>query len=131
MEQVSIALKAGYLAEAERTLRQHLLWQPTDIDALAMLGDLLGDQRRDLDASIVYKRALAVAPTADNIRLALAHLLERMGQVEAALKEVEAIDGPLRGHVNTLTLEGALLGRLGIHDREIAIYRPIDRHFSP
>jgi len=122
MEQAGAALKAGHAIDAERTLRQHLLMQPADLDVLAKLGDLLGEQKRDLEASLVYKRALAVAPKAHNIRFALAHLLERMGLVEQALNEIEAIDGPLRDHVNSLTLESALLGKLGIHDREIAIY---------
>ena len=102
---------------------------PADIEVLAKLGDLLREQNRDLEASIVYKRALAVAPRADNIRLALAHLLVRMNQVEPALKEVEAVEGPLRGHVSTLTLESNLLGKLGIHDREIAIYHQLTATF--
>ena len=129
MEQVSAALKAGQAADAERTLRQHLLLQPADLEVLAKLGDLLGEQKRDLEASIVYKRALAVAPNAHNIRLALAHLLDRMNLVEPALNEIEAIEGPLRGHFNSLTLEGALLGKLGIHDREIAIYERLIADF--
>ena len=122
MEQASAALKAGDPVDAERTLRQHLLAQPADIEVLAKLGDMLGEQRRDAEASIVYKRALAVAPRAHSIRLALAHLLEQMNQVESALKEVEAIEGPLREHYKTLVLEAALLGKLGRHEREIAIY---------
>lgn len=129
VEQMSAALKAGNAADAERTLRQHLLFQPADDEVLARLGDLLGEQNRDLEASIVYKRALAVTPKAHNIRLALAYLLERLNQVEPALKEVEAIEGPLRDHVKTLTVEGALLGKLGLHDREIAIYERLTTNF--
>ncbi len=129
MEQAIAALKAGDPADAERTLRQHLLGQPTDVEVLAWLGDILGEQRRDLEASVAYKGALAVSPEAHKIRLALAHLLERMNLIEPALREVEAIQGPLRDHISTLTLEGALLGRLGIHDREIAIYERLTANF--
>lgn len=122
MEQASAALKAGDPADAERTLRQHLVAQPADIVVLAKLGDLLAEQRRDLEASVVYQRALATSPKAQNIRLALAHMFERMNQVGPALREVEAIEGPLRDHANALGLEATLLGKLGIHDREIAVY---------
>jgi tetratricopeptide (TPR) repeat protein len=123
VEQASAALIAGNAADAERTFRQHLLLEPTDLNVLARLGDLLGEQHRNLEAAVVYKRALAVAPGADNIRLALAHLLERMNQPKPALNEVGTIEGPLRIHPQTLIFEAALLGRLGIHDREIAIYQ--------
>ncbi len=122
LEQATAALQAGDLADAERTLRQRLLEAPADIEVLAKLGDIVNEQGRLLEASILFKRALAAAPKAHKIRLALAHVLEKLGQVEASLAEVEALDEPLRSGNQALALEAALLGKLGIHDREIAIY---------
>ena len=129
VEQAAAAMRAGDLADAERTLRNRLLEAPNDVEVLARLGDMLNEQGRPLDASVLYKRALAVAPKADQVRLALAHQLEKLGQSEPALAEVEALEGPIRSSFSARALEAALLGKLGVHDRELAIYEGMVRDF--
>lgn len=129
IEQATEALKSGDPAESERILRQRLFEAPDDIQVLAKLGDVLVEQGRGLDASVLFKRALTKAPKADSIRLALAVQLEKLGQNEAALKEVEALEGPIRNSFSARALEAALLGKLGRHEPEIAVYEGLIRDF--
>ena len=119
------ALRAGNPVEAEQTLRRRLFEQPDDLDVLAKLGDLLRLQRRDLEATLLYKRALAQDPDADAVRLLLAQSLQRQGQLESALKEIEQLGPTLRMSFWTRAIEAALLGRMGFSDRELAIYEEL------
>src|SRR5207237_10890482 len=80
IEQAIEARRSGNARDAEWTLKQHLLKQPDDMRVLAYLGDFLAEQGRDLEAGLAYKRALGYAPNADNVRLALAYLLQRQKQ---------------------------------------------------
>src|SRR6478752_5618840 len=85
-EQAIASLRAGDPVDAERTLRQRLAQQPADLDVTARLGDILADQGRLVEASLLYKRILSLAPKAHQVRIALAHLLNRQGQFKAALE---------------------------------------------
>ena len=122
IEQAVAALCAGNPGDAEQSLKQWLFQHPDDVQVLAYTGDMLGEQGRDLEAGVFYKRALAHAPEADHIRLAFAFLLQRLNQFEAALKEVEALGQAARNRYGARALEAALLGVLGIHDRELTVY---------
>jgi len=129
IEQAIASLRSGDPVDAERTLRQHLAQQPADLEVMARLGDILADQGRLVEASLLYKRILSLAPKAHQVRIALAHLLNRQGQFKAALEEIEATDGPARATFAARTLEGDLLGKLGIHDRELLVYEALIADF--
>ena len=128
VEQAIAALRAGDPVDAERTLRQRLAVQPADIEVMAKLGDILAEQNRMMEASVLYKRALSLAPLAHQIRIALAHMLNKQGQFMAALSELEAAEGPVRS-TGVRALEGDLLGKLGMHDRELALYQSMTADF--
>jgi tetratricopeptide (TPR) repeat protein len=119
------ALRAGNPADAERTLNRRLSEQPDDVEVLAALADILGAQRRNLEASLLCRRALAHAPQADRVRLALARSLQRQSQFEHALKEIEQLGQPMRMAFEARIVEAALLGRMGLQDRELAVYEAL------
>lgn len=123
----AFAAKAGNPREAERLLREFLAKQPADVPALTMLGEALRDEGRTLEALMLLQRAVAVSPTDGSIRFSLARLLNVQGEAEAALIQIEAIDDPFRSNPAVRALEAALLGRLGMYDREIAIYEELVR----
>jgi tetratricopeptide (TPR) repeat protein len=56
-------------------------------------------------------------------------LLQKQGQFKAALDELEATEGPARSAFGALSLEGDLLGKLGIHDRELSVYESMIADF--
>lgn len=128
-EQAAAALRAGNSADAEQTLRRHLLTDPTDLQAVTMLADLLDRQGRRFDATLVLKQALATAPRAHELRLALARMLEKQGLFDAALAEVQALGEPLRRSFVALILEAAVLGYLGRHEEQLRIYQDLQSRF--
>lgn len=127
IEQAVAALRSGDPAEAERTLRSHLLKIPQDAAALAKLGEIVLDQGQPREAILLFRRALQSAPTLFCLRLALARLLQEQGEPHQALEQVELLPANLRATFDVETLEAALLGSLGRHDPEIAIYRRLTK----
>lgn len=121
--QAVAALRAGQPEDAERILRFRLLERPDDIGALSKLGDILVEQFRNAEAILAYRRALALAPDADQIRFALAQVLGREFRPNEALREIEALGTQSRSGFNTSALEAALLGQIGEHERELAVYK--------
>jgi len=129
IEQAISSLRSGDPVDAERTLRQRLAQHPADLDVMARLGDILADQGRLVEAILLYKRILSLAPKAHQVRIALAHLLHKLGQIKAALEEIDAAEGEGRTTFAARTLEADLLGKLGIHDRELLVYEALIADF--
>jgi predicted O-linked N-acetylglucosamine transferase (SPINDLY family) len=76
---------AGRLAEADRAYRQLLARAPGHVDALHMLGALLG-QRGEYDAAIeLIRRAILVRPAAANLHITLARNLKAAGKITEAI----------------------------------------------
>ena len=119
------ALRAGNPGAAEQTLRLRLLEQPDDLDALSKLGDIFVEQRRHAEAMLFYRRALALAPGADPIRLGLAVVLGRANDPKAALQEIGKLGPQFRSRSDVRGFEAALLGLIGEHERELAIYEKL------
>ena len=125
LEQAVAALRAGNPAEAEQTLRVHLLQHPHDASALAKLAEVLLDQDRRPDAIMLLRRALQAAPEAHGIRHQLARLLYEQGEPHSALEQVKLLPAPLRSTFDVKAFEAMLLGILGRHDPEIEIYEDL------
>jgi tetratricopeptide (TPR) repeat protein len=123
VEQAISALRSGDPADAERTLRAHLLQHPDDSVALVKLGDLVRDRGQQREAILLFRRALQGAPGMGDVRLALARLLKQQGEPKPALDEVEKLPEALRHSFDVRAFEAALLGILGRHEEEIALYR--------
>jgi len=117
------ALRTGQAEDAERILRLRLLERPDDIGALAKLGEILVEQFRNAEAIVVYRRALALAPDADQIRFALVQVLGREFRPNEALREIEALGTQSRSSFTASALEAAFLGQIGDHERELTIYK--------
>lgn len=120
------ALRAGDVGEAQRLLRERLAQEPRDADALAKLAEIALDQRRIEEATILLRRSAAADP-APRRRVALIHHLNRFAGAASALGELEALPPQLRATIEIQALEAALLGTLGQHDRQIAIYEQLAR----
>jgi len=119
------ALRLDKDEDAEKSLRRQLLARPGDITLLANLGNLLVGQRRDEEAIIAYDRALEMAPGADRIRLSLALALRRQKRLDAALGQLERLSEPTRSSFDARAAKAAILGQIGLHDREIAAYEEL------
>ena len=116
------ALRSGDPADAERTLRMHLLADPNDAAALAKLGEIVRDQGKARDAILLFRRALQASPTMQAVRIALARLLQVQGEPQRALDLIEELPTEFRSTFDVQTFEAALLGQLGRHEPEILIY---------
>jgi tetratricopeptide (TPR) repeat protein len=74
------------------------------------------------DASIFVRRALQNAPEAHPLRYQLATMHYEQGDPHAAWTEVSLLPPTIRSTFDVQAFEALLLGRLGRHDAEIAIY---------
>ena len=127
MEQVEASLRSGNLADAEQLLRRRLLTEPGDFDALVKLADLLVVQDRRPEAIHCLKRALVAAPAVHGLRLHLVRLLHGERDLDHALDELSAIGEPVRSGLEALAIEAAILGELGRHEEQLAIYAKLVR----
>ena len=80
-----MALRVGDPVEAERLLRQRSLEAPADVAVLAKLADIVAEQGRTVEAALLLRRILAVAPAHHGIRLSLARLHQQMAEFAVAL----------------------------------------------
>ena len=122
LEQSSAALQAGDAGDAERLLRKHLLEQPRDSAVLAKLAEMKVDQRQIEEATALFRRAASADPTARR-QIALIHHFQQHVGAELALKEIETLPPAARLSFDVQATEAAMLGALGEHDRQIAIYQ--------
>lgn len=122
IEQATIALRAGDRVDAERTLRQRLAEAPDDAEVLSKLAELALDVGRIEDAGVALRRAVVADPSPARRMTFARYLLDHVGAA-MALREIEGFPPDLRATVDARSLEAAVLGVLGLHDREIAIYQ--------
>jgi tetratricopeptide (TPR) repeat protein len=122
LDQANAALGAGNAPEAERIMRDHLSAAPEDAGVMSGLAGYLAGRGQAGEALILYRRALAILPGSDPLRLAYARLLQQLGKPEAALGEVERMSAESRAVFDVRAMEAALLGVLGRHERELELY---------
>lgn len=121
------ALQAGDAPGVELSLRGHLVRHPEDPEALTKLAEVISNQGRTAEAVQLFGRALQVTPDANPVRLALAQLLQRSGDYQAALEQVKKLPRPIRSTVDVKIFEAALLGDLGQYEQQAAIYTQLVR----
>ena len=123
------ALRAGDAAGAEWMLRGHLVQHPDDAAVLARLADLLCDHGRGVEAVPLFHQILALRPDAHPTRLALAKVLHQSGDPDAALQQLQLLPPPVRSSFEVQTFKAAVLGSLGRHEQQAAIYdKLLHRH---
>ena len=120
-EQAAAALQSGDAGDAERLLRKHLLEQPADAEALTMLAALKVDQRQIEEATALLRRAAGADPSPQRQIALIRHFQAHVG-AELALKEIESLPPGARLSFDMQATEAAMLGALGEHERQIAIY---------
>jgi len=85
----AMAHREGRLDDAEATYRAVLAASPRQVDALYLLGMLLGQRGASVEATALLERALALAPGRTAVRLGLVPQLLRAGRVSEALAHAE------------------------------------------
>ena len=121
IEQAAAAVATGDLVEAERALRSRLLEEPGDADVLERLAAIANDDGRIEEAAMLLRRAGAADPSPRR-QLALAHQLLGLGGPAVALAHVEALSAWDRSTFELRAFEATLLGMVGEHRRQLAIY---------
>jgi tetratricopeptide (TPR) repeat protein len=107
-------------------LQDRLLKNPVDADALVKLAEIAEGERQFDEAAILLRRAMAADPSPQR-RMALVLHLQRYSTPALALKEIEQLPADFRARFDVKSIESALLGMLGLHDRQIALYEEMAR----
>ena len=120
------ALRAGDVAGAEFRLRDRLLENPFDADALAKLAEIAVDQRRIEDATVLLRRAVTADPNPER-RLELIAHLQRFAGPALVVKELEQLPAEVREGFEVKAIEAGARGILGDHEEQIRIYEEMAR----
>lgn len=120
------ALRAGDVTGAELRLRDALLADPFNADALAKLAEIAVDQGRIEDATVLLRKAVTAAPSPER-RLDLIAHLQRFAGPGLVLKEIEDLPADVRARFAVKAMEAGARGILGDHDEQIRIYEAMVR----
>lgn len=109
----------------ELALRTELRRNPRNqvaVDRLAFLLEKRGERDEAIDQ---FARFLQASPKADPIRFAFARLLYRAVRFQEALDQIAQMSAAMRATPDVRTFEAGLLGSLGRHEPQCAIYRKL------
>jgi tetratricopeptide (TPR) repeat protein len=126
LDLAAAALRAGDVGGAESALRQGLLPDPNNPELLGRLAEIAFDDGRVEEAVGLVRRALLTEPDPRR-RLAMIRQVHDHAGPAATLAEIDRLPAPMREAVEIRALEASALGRLGMHDREIALYEELVR----
>ena len=121
------ALRAGNVVQARQMLNDRLAQDPTDANALAILADIASGQQSIEEATILLQRAVAADPSPQR-RLALIDHLRQHGAPALALDQLEQLPQDVREEFEVRIMEAAVVAALGLHERQIKIYRAVLRN---
>ncbi len=88
-----LAIAACHLDEAERSARQLIDRDPLSVDPYRALGTALWFKGRLNEAEAVYRRVIALFPSAESMRYRLSLVLLSAGRPQDALREADAEPG--------------------------------------
>ena len=88
-----LAIAACHLDEAERSARQLIDRDPLSVDPYRALGTALWFKGRLNEAEAVYRRVIALFPSAESMRYRLSLVLLSAGRPQDALREADAETG--------------------------------------
>lgn len=118
---VIAAMRAGNFAQARLMLQDRLAKNPNDADALEKLAEIAASQRSIEEATMLLQKAIAVDPSVQR-RLALIAHLQRNSPA-MALAEIEQLPQAVRDDYEIRGIEASLTGVLGMHDRQISLFK--------
>ena len=119
------AMRGGNVMQARQMLQDHLLQHPNDADALEKLAEIVATQGSVEEATILLRRAVAADPSAPRRMELIMHL--RRNAPAQALAEIEQLPQAVRDEFEVRAVEGAIAGVLGMHDRQIRLYKAMTR----
>jgi len=125
---VTAAIRTGNLVQARQMLQDRLAKNPNDADALEKLAEIAASQRSVEEATMLLQRAVAIDPSVQR-RLALIAHLEKNAPA-LALAELEQLPQAVRDDFEIRSTEASLAGRLGMHDRQIRLFKAMTRDKS-
>jgi len=120
------ALRAGDIGGAELRLRDVLLADPRNADALSKLAEIAVDQRRIEDATVLLRKAVSADPRPER-RLELIAHLQRFAGPALVLNELAELPPETRAQFDIKAIEAGARGILGDHDAQIRIYEEMAR----
>src|SRR6478672_918804 len=120
------ALRAGDVAGAELRLRDVLLADPFNADALATLAEIAVEQRRIEDATVLLRKAVTADPRPER-RLDLIAHLQRFAGPGLVLRELQELPADVRERFEVKAIEAGTRGILGEHEEQIRIYEEMVR----
>jgi tetratricopeptide (TPR) repeat protein len=115
------ARRSGDRIKAQMLLRDRLVQDPSDANALTMLADMAIEDKRIEEATVLLRRA-ADADASPQRRIALIEHLHQNSFPALALKELEALPAEARDSFQVSALAAKVFGKLGLHDRQIGAY---------
>jgi len=123
------ALLEGRLAEAEESLRDHIIAHPTDLTALPILAEVFTRLGRFGDAETLLARYLGVDPSQDGARFSYASALFQQQKAALALPHIELLLRQNADDPAYLNLLAANLTLVGEHERVNEIYEGLLARF--
>ena len=120
------AMRSGNIVQAKQMLQDRLRQDSTDADALAALADIASSEQSVEQATVLLQQAAAADPSPGR-RLALIDHLRRFGSPAMALQEIDKLPREAREDFEVRAMEAAIAGVLGLHERQIHIYREMVR----
>ena len=122
------ALRGGNVAKARTLMRDRLIEDPDDAQALAVVAEIAVDDGQYDQATVFLWRA-AIADPAPHTHAALGRHMHKYGTPGIVLREIEQVPAAIRSEPAIMTIEAAAAGLIGDHDRQIALYEQLARRF--
>ena len=126
VEFASAELRTGNLIGARQALLNWLAGHPADADVLAKLAEIAMNQKSNEEATLLLQRAVAADPSTRHRVTLIEHLL-RSSNPALALTEIEQLPQAARAELQMREIEATVLGKLGLHEREIELRQQIAR----
>ena len=117
----ALARRSGDRLKAQMLLRDRLAEDPTDADALTMLSDIVLEDKKVEQATVLLRRAADSDPDPQRKIALIAHLQQNAFPA-LALQELDALPPKLRESFQVSAIEAKALGKLGMHERQIRTY---------
>lgn len=130
LQEALAASKAKDWVRARAILEQYLRLLPDDIAALGLLAEVADAEEREAEARQLLERVLALAPGFVQGQQRLVALLQRQGNVEAALAHSFALIERAPHAPQYLALHAGLLTAANRFDEAIAVYEAFFRQHA-
>lgn len=114
--------QAGRLSEAEALYRQVLMSEPTNADALHLLGMLLHQTTRHQEAVVLIERAISIRPSDSCFHNTLGEAYRALGQLELAVSSYQRAIALKADFAEVYFNLGNAMQALGRHMEAISAY---------